>query len=249
MGYSIASHGAADQRRAAFPGTEPGGDISATDRWEHARRRESRRMRPAHAGLTAVATRGGCMQRSFVIMIVAAGMMGSGGCASKSSADPVATPRTSTQRIESDGRNRLVTTSGDAFVSSIRLPNSPTRVFQVLPLVLAELGLPPSRIDTTALVVEAKSVAARRQLAGVSLGTYFDCGSATGIPNTTSYTLRITGWTQVEPNEIGTATLRTRVEAVARQEGVQQGAVLCSSKGKLEEKIASLAMVRATGGG
>ena len=77
---------------------------------------------------------------------------------------------------------------------------------------------------------------------------YFDCGSATGIPNTTSYTLRIKGWTQVEPNEIGTTTLRTRVEASARQEGVQQGSVLCASKSKLEEKIASLAMVRAMGG-
>ena len=189
------------------------------------------------------------MQHSFVIVIVAAGMLVSSGCASKPAAEPVATPRTSTQRIESDGRNLLVTTSGDAYVSSIRLPNSPTRVFQVLPLVLTELGLPPSRIDTTLLVVEARSVAARRQLAGVSLGTYFDCGSATGIPNTTSYTLRITGWTQVEPNEIGTATLRTRVEASARQEGLQQGSVLCSSKGKLEEKIASLTMVRAMSGG
>jgi hypothetical protein len=121
-------------------------------------------------------------------------------------------------------------------------------VFQILPEVLTELGLPPSRIDTTTLVVEARSVAARRQLAGVSLGTYFDCGSASGIPNTTSYTLRISGWTQVEPSEIGTTTLRTRVEATARQEGVQQGQVLCSSTGKLEEKIAGRALVKAMGG-
>ena len=185
------------------------------------------------------------MHRSFAILMVTAAV----GCATSPSSDPVATPRTSTQRIESEGKNILVTTSGDTYVSSSRLPNSPARVFRVLPLVLTELGLPPSRIDTTALVVEARSVAARRQLAGTSLAVYFDCGNAAGIPNTTSYTLRISGWAQVEPNEIGATTLRTRIEATARQEGLQQGTVLCSSKGKLEEKIAGLAMVRAMSGG
>ena len=188
------------------------------------------------------------MQRSLVVLALAAGMTAASGCASKPTPEPVAAPRTSTQRIESEGKNILLTTSPDAYVASSRLPNSPTRVFQVLPLVLTELGLPPSRIDTSALVIEARSVAARRQLAGTSLGAYFDCGSATGIPNTTSYTLRISGWARVEPNEIGTTTLLTRIEATARQEGVQQGTVLCSSKGKLEEKIAGLAMVRAMGG-
>ena len=187
------------------------------------------------------------MPRPFVFLMLAGATIAAA-CATKPSADPVATPRTSTQRIEADGRNILLTTSGDAYISSMKLPNSPTRVFQVLPLVLTELGLPPTRIDTSGLIIESKSVAARRQLAGVSLGTYFDCGSATGIPNTTSYTLRISGWVQVEPNEIGTTTLRTRVEASARQEGVQQGSVLCSSKGKLEEKIGGLALVRAMGG-
>ena len=185
--------------------------------------------------------------RLSVGSMLAVGAMIAAGCASTPSADPVAVPRTSTQRIESEGKNILVTTSGDAYVASSRLPNSPARVFQVLPQVLVELGLVPTRIDTTALVIETSAVA-RRQVAGTSLGAYFDCGSAAGIPNTTSYTLRITGWTQVEPNEIGTTTLRTRVEASARQEGVQQGSVLCSSKGKLEEKIAGLAMVRAMGG-
>ena len=188
------------------------------------------------------------MRRSVVIVMLA-GIVASAACATNPGADPVAVPRTSTQRIEKDGRNVLMTTSGDAYVASMRLPNSPPRVFSVLPLVLTELGLPPTRIDTTALMVESKSVAARRQLAGTSLGAYFDCGSATGIPNTTSYTLLISSWVQVEPNEIGTTTLRTRVEASARQEGVQQGSVLCSSKGKLEEKIGGLALVRATSGG
>ena len=188
------------------------------------------------------------MHRPFVILMVGAGAAMGLGCAATPSAEPVAAPRTSTQRIESEGKNILLTTSPDAYVSSTRLPNSPARVFQVLPLVMTELGLPPSRIDTTGLFIEARSVAARRQLAGVSLGAYFDCGSSTGIPNTTSYTLRITGWARVEPNEIGTTTLSTRVEATARQEGLQQGTVVCSSKGKLEEKLAQLAMVRAMGG-
>src|SRR5688572_19523652 len=189
--------------------------------------------------------RGGSMQHSIVITMLAAGALAGAGCATRPDPEPVATPRTSTQRIESEGKNILLTTSGDAYVSSIRLPNSTTRVFEVLPVALTELGLPPSRIDTTALVVEARSVAARRQLAGVSLGTYFDCGSGSGIPNTTSYTLRISGWVQVEPSEIGTTTLRTRVEATARQEGVQQGQVLCTSTGKLEEKIAGRVLMKA----
>jgi hypothetical protein len=183
----------------------------------------------------------------FVIAVASASTAAA--CAARPSRDPVAAPRATTERIESDGRNILLTTAPDAYVSTSRLPNSPTRVFQVLPLVLTELGLPPTRIDTTALTVEANGVSARRQLAGTSLGAYFDCGTSTGIPNTTSYTLRITGWTQVEPNEIGTADLRTRLEATARQEGLQQGSVVCSSRGKLEEKIAGLAMVRAMGGG
>ena len=188
------------------------------------------------------------MQRSIVFGVFAGTALMAGACATRPDPNPVATPRTSTQRIESEGKNILLTTTGDPYVSSIRLPNSPTRVFQILPEVLTELGLPPSRIDTTTLVVEARSVAARRQLAGVALGTYFDCGSASGIPNTTSYTLRISGWTQVEPSDIGTTTLRTRVEATARQEGVQQGQVLCTSTGKLEEKIAGRALVKAMGG-
>jgi len=187
------------------------------------------------------------MYRMTVPSLIAGGALALAACATAREADPVATPRASTQQIESGHENVLLTTIPDAYVASTRLPNSPTRVFQVLPQVLVELGLPPTRIDTSALVIEAEAVA-RRQLAGTSLGAYFDCGSATGIPNTTSYTLRIKGWTQVEPNEIGTTTLRTRVEASARQEGVQQGSVLCASKSKLEEKIASLAMVRAMGG-
>ena len=185
--------------------------------------------------------------RLSVSSMLAVGVMVASGCASAPSADPVAVPRTSTQRIESEGKNILLTTSGDAYVASSRLPSSPARVFQVLPLVLVELGLAPTRIDTTALVIETAAVT-RRQLAGTALGAYFDCGSASGIPNTTSYTVRITGWSQVDANEIGASTLRTRVEATARQEGVQQGAVLCTSTGKLEQKIAGLALVRAMGG-
>src|SRR5688500_11798924 len=83
--------------------------------------------------------RGGSMQYSIVIGMFAAGAAAAG-CAPKPGAEPVATPRTSTQRIESEGKNILLTPTGDAFVSSIRLPNSPTRVFQVLPLALTELG-------------------------------------------------------------------------------------------------------------
>src|SRR5688572_1259950 len=191
--------------------------------------------------------RGGSMQHSIVITMLAAGALAGAGCATRPDPEPVATPRTSTQRIESEGKNILLTTSGDAYVASSRLPSSPARVFQMLPQVLVELGLAPTRIDTTALVIETSAVA-RRQLAGTSLGAYFDCGSASGIPNTTSYTVRITGWSQVDANEIGASTLRTRVEATARQEGVQQGVVLCSSTGKLEQKIAGLALVRAMGG-
>ena len=189
------------------------------------------------------------MQHRILGTLLGVGVLAAAGCATTPGAEPVATPRTTTQRIESEGKNILLTTSGDAYVSAIRLPNSMARVFQVLPEALTEVGLPPSRIDTTALVVEARSVAARRQLAGVPLGTYFDCGSASGIPNTTSYTLRISGWTQVEPSEIGATTLRTRVEATARQEGVQQGQVLCTSTGKLEEKIAGRVLMKAMSGG
>jgi hypothetical protein len=187
------------------------------------------------------------MQRSSVILSIA--MLAAAGCATKHSGSaPVAVPRATTERIETYGENVLVTTGTDAYVATTTLPSAPTRVFQVLPLVLTELGLPPMKIDTSALAIETQSVAVRRQLAGTPLGTYFNCGGANGIPNTTSYTLRISGWVQVEPSAIGTTSLRTRVEATARQEGVQQGAVLCSSKGKLEEKIAGLAMVRAMSG-
>src|SRR5687768_10895905 len=59
-------------------------------------------------------TPGGCMQRMFVRPLLAIGALAVAGCATKP-ADPVAVPRASTQRIESQGQNILLTTMPDAY--------------------------------------------------------------------------------------------------------------------------------------
>jgi hypothetical protein len=117
---------------------------------------------------------------------------------------------------------------------------APERAFSVLPAVYAELGINVSGRDTAALTVSGGPIQARRQLAGTSLSSYLDCGSAAGIPHVTSYTVHLRIWTRVERTGEASATLRSHIDATANSEGLQPQRVACTTRARLEAKIAEM---------
>jgi len=176
----------------------------------------------------------GLSMRTLTILSVVALVAG---CASTGGQ---ATPTQTVRIVDAGGGATQLPTSRTVVAQTTKVPFSQESVWRVLPEVYESLALPVTQRDASSQTLGNQGLRLRRQLAGVRLSRYIDCGRTQGVPSAETYDVFLTVNTRVQPGEQGTATLQTNVQATARSVSFSSGMVECSSTRALEERIVEL---------
>lgn len=163
------------------------------------------------------------------------------GCASSPRSAPPVDHATETVRVSGvgvqPGATLSTVSSVTPGVAKVLAPID--RVWSVLPAVYDSLGIPVDRLDQARHIIGNTGFKLRRRLGGVSLTRYLDCGSAQGGPSAETYEVTLSVLTELQPIEAGTSAA-TVVQATARPVTFAGEPTGCTSKGPLEQRIATL---------
>lgn len=179
---------------------------------------------------------------AFATACASGGASSSGTASSGGAVAPVqtsgSTTRSTTTGIEGVGRltiNR--TTEADV----VTIPFDADAVFRILPSVYDSLGIQVNTVDPAKKTVGNSGYKIRNRLGKMPLSMYLDCGGSSQIgPNADSYDVYLSVLTTVSANGAGSAKVGTLVDAQARPATYNQAYSPCSSKARLEERLAEL---------
>ena len=127
-------------------------------------------------------------------------------------------------------------------VGVMTVPASATSVWGVLPAVFEQLEIDVNVVQAEDGIMGNDGYRARR-IEGQRLSRWLDCGRGPVQANADEYQVTLTVIVQLLVAQAGT-TLRTTVDAYARERGVSGGAIHCLSWGNLERRIPQLVMER-----
>ena len=127
-------------------------------------------------------------------------------------------------------------------VGVMTVPASATAVWAVLPGVFEQLQIDVSLVEADEGIMGNDGYRARR-IEGQRLSRWLDCGRGPVQANADEYQVTLTVIVQLLVARGGT-TLRTTVDAYARERGVSSGPIHCLSWGNLERRIPQLVMER-----
>ena len=182
--------------------------------------------------------------RRLAVLAVAALSAAATGCASSSSSDPIPQPATvnATRTVRvSQPQGVTAITLVSAISPGVAQVAAPIdTVWRVMPAVYDSLGIAIDRLDHAQRVIGNPSFKVRRRLGGVPLTRFFDCGRAQGGPSAETYELTMTVLSELQSGTPGLTTATTTVRATARPVSFVGEGVVCSSTGKLEERIGDL---------
>ena len=160
-------------------------------------------------------------------------------CASSSS---ISTGR-STETVRSSGGASInggstgvsISPSSSEFVSSIASPIN--NVWRVMPGVYQSMKIPLTTLDQASHTVGNEGFKALKQLDGVPLSKYIECGTTQIGPNADSYDVHLSIVSQLVTVDNGTTKLTTILQASARPLAYAQEYSRCSTKGVFEAKL------------
>lgn len=133
-----------------------------------------------------------------------------------------------------------VSTTAETRTVTHEVTAPPERVWQVLPEIYREIGLPGSA-DANTRTVASQSATFTRRIIGEPATRFFDCGRGQfGVEIAATYTIHVTARTTVQPGPTPAASqLETVVQAYARNnDGANALLSHCHSRGLLEGLIA-----------
>jgi len=114
------------------------------------------------------------------------------------------------------------------------------QIWRVMPAVYQSLGVALTTLDQKTHVIGNEGFKIRKQLGGVDLSKYIECGTTQIGPNADSYEVHFTLLTQLLAGPGGTTTVTTTLQAASRPLSFAQDYSRCSSKGVLEPKIVQM---------
>jgi hypothetical protein len=132
--------------------------------------------------------------------------------------------------------------SVDESASTIAFPI--TQVWRVLPLAYDSVGLVVTAMDAAVHLIDNGGVRLSRQLGGVPLSRYIDCGSARVGSNIDNYDIVLNVRTQLRANDSAATSVITEVQAMGRPAAFSQDYSRCSSTGKLESQLAAAILAK-----
>jgi hypothetical protein len=178
------------------------------------------------------------MRSNVALTVASAALLAA--CASAGSPSPTPATTTETVRVAGTGTALAVTTVKTARPGTGTLAAKIDDVWRVLPAVYESLGIPITQLDQAGRIVGNPEFRLRRQLGGVSLARYLDCGRAQTGPNAESYEITMAIATQVQAAAGGQTTVSTLVDASARPVSFTGTSTPCTTNGGLEERILSM---------
>jgi len=113
------------------------------------------------------------------------------------------------------------------------------RLWGLLPGVYDSVGIPLTVVDRSGYLLGNRGLQVRRQLHGVMLSKYIDCGYAQGRPSADFYDVNLSVTTQLQPQDSLTTTVITTVDAVARPVLFTGEYNHCGTRGELETRISN----------
>ncbi|HXY30248.1 MAG TPA: hypothetical protein VEI06_06025 [Gemmatimonadaceae bacterium] len=143
-------------------------------------------------------------------------------------------------RVQTPGTTIQVDWAAEHNIVANTIPAPADKVWKYLPETYTELGIDPGTVDSEHFVYGNTSARVRRQIGGVRISKYLECGSQAGTPTADVYDIYISVLTKVEPGDAGTSTVKTQVEGQALPEGVSGHNVRCATTGALEARIAKM---------
>jgi hypothetical protein len=121
----------------------------------------------------------------------------------------------------------------------IMLPVPVAQVFPALEAVFASLQIPLTVRDPLKGLVGNEGLKFRRKLGALEARKLFDCGGSSGMPNSETYTIKMSVISTVIPTDDGRSRLLTVVQASGENPNYPGSGVSCASTGSLEDRIAA----------
>lgn len=160
-----------------------------------------------------------------------------------SSASLGGAPTAQTMRLDGPGGSAIgLRPSVDESAVSIAFPMA--QVWRVLPSAYDSVGLVVNAMDAASRLIDNGGVKLSRQLGGVPLSRYIDCGSARVGSSIDNYDIVLNVRTQLRANDSVATSVITEVQAMGRPAAFSQDYSRCSSTGKLESYLADVIQAR-----
>jgi hypothetical protein len=165
-------------------------------------------------------------------------------CAVRPSAPPGSTPNLAQVVLQApSGRPIHMDMRQESSFGQQTVVASVAQAWAVLPSVLAQLEIEANRVDSREAVMGNTGYRARR-IEGERLSRYFDCGRTLGREYADQYSVTIAVMVQLVPAGESATTVRTFLDAYARDQSVSGNSVHCITKGVLERRVAELVAER-----
>jgi hypothetical protein len=133
------------------------------------------------------------------------------------------------------GTGVSIAPSSSEFTTAIASPVN--AVWAAMPGVYQSLKIPLTTLDQKTHTIGNEGFKALKNLGGVPLSKYIECGTTQIGPNADSYDVHLSIVSQLVTVDNGTTKLTTLLEAAARPMAFAQEYSRCSSKGVFEAKL------------
>lgn len=144
-----------------------------------------------------------------------------------------------TVRISGPGGGAVrVTSTADADVAEVPYPIA--EVWRVLPSAYDSVGLVIGAADVPNHLVGTNGQKVRRQIGGVTLSRYIDCGNTQIGASADTYEIVLSVQTQLRADNPNGTSIRTMVEAQGKPVNFSQAYSACSTTGRLEKRLAEV---------
>ena len=157
------------------------------------------------------------------------------GCASSNTA-PGSAP-TETARIIGQGGMQAISTGAAPIAGESLIAAPISKVWDAVPAVFDSLGIAPTTVDATEHMFGNRGLQIRRQLGGVLLSRYMDCGSPQARPSADFYDVNLSVITQLTAIDSASTRVLTTVDAMARPVAFSGEYVRCATTGEIEARI------------
>jgi hypothetical protein len=172
------------------------------------------------------------MRRSIVVLGLA--VLSACGPSNATIGGGAATPET--VRISGPGGGSVrITSTADADV--VEIPYPIAEAWRALPLAFDSLGLVIGAADKANYIVGTNGQKVRRQIGGVPLSRYIDCGSTQIGASADSYEILLYVRTQLRADNPNGTSVRTMVEAQGKPVNFSQAYSQCTTTGRLEKIV------------
>jgi hypothetical protein len=160
------------------------------------------------------------------------------GCASSNTAPGSAPSETS--RIVGQGGLQNISTGAAPIAGESAIAAPLAKVWAAVTASYDSLGIPPTTVDAAEHRFGNRGLQIRRQLAGVPLSRYIDCGSAQARPSADFYDVNLSVLTQLTAIDSANTKVVTTVDAMARPVSFTGEYIRCATTGALEARISRL---------